>query len=66
MMATEEKGQGFPTMIRLIVVDIDGVVSPGEAAPANTHPSVKQLAHYTSPYEDGSGLVDILTRLEAH
>jgi len=53
-------------MIRLIVVDIDGVVSPGEAAPANTHPSVKQLAHYTSPYEDGSGLVDILTRLEAH
>jgi len=36
------------------------------AAPANAHPSVKQLAHYTSPYEDGLGLVDILTRLEAH
>jgi hydroxymethylpyrimidine pyrophosphatase-like HAD family hydrolase len=36
------------------------------AAPANAHPSVKQLAHYTSPYEDGSGLVDILARLEAH
>ena len=36
------------------------------AAPANAHPSVKQLAHYTSPYEDGAGLMDILMRLEAH
>jgi hydroxymethylpyrimidine pyrophosphatase-like HAD family hydrolase len=33
------------------------------AAPANAHASVKQLAHYTSPYEDGPGLVDILARL---
>jgi hydroxymethylpyrimidine pyrophosphatase-like HAD family hydrolase len=33
------------------------------AAPANAQASVKQLAHYTSPYEDGPGLVDILARL---
>jgi hydroxymethylpyrimidine pyrophosphatase-like HAD family hydrolase len=33
------------------------------AAPANAHASVKQIAYYTSPYEDGTGLVDILTRL---
>ena len=33
------------------------------AAPANAHQAVKQIAHYTSPYEDGLGLVDILTRL---
>jgi hypothetical protein len=33
------------------------------AAPANAQASVKQLAHYTSPYEDGLGLVDILARL---
>jgi hydroxymethylpyrimidine pyrophosphatase-like HAD family hydrolase len=32
-------------------------------APANAHASVKQLAHYTSPYDDGPGLVDILARL---
>lgn len=32
-------------------------------APANAHASVKQIAHYTSPYEDGLGLVDILARL---
>jgi hydroxymethylpyrimidine pyrophosphatase-like HAD family hydrolase len=32
-------------------------------APSNAHASVKQLAHYTSPYDNGSGLVDILTRL---
>jgi hydroxymethylpyrimidine pyrophosphatase-like HAD family hydrolase len=31
--------------------------------PANAHASVKQLAHYTSPYDDGPGLVDILARL---
>jgi hydroxymethylpyrimidine pyrophosphatase-like HAD family hydrolase len=33
------------------------------AAPSNAHESVKQIAHYTSPYEDGLGLVDILARL---
>jgi hydroxymethylpyrimidine pyrophosphatase-like HAD family hydrolase len=33
------------------------------AAPTNAHESVKQIAHYTSPYEDGLGLVDILARL---
>lgn len=33
------------------------------AAPASAHASVKQAAHYTSPYEDGWGLVDILARL---
>jgi len=32
-------------------------------APANAHEAVKQIAHYTSPYEDGPGLVDILARL---
>jgi hydroxymethylpyrimidine pyrophosphatase-like HAD family hydrolase len=33
------------------------------AAPSNAHESVKQIAHYTSPYENGLGLVDILARL---
>jgi hypothetical protein len=33
------------------------------AAPINAHASVKQIAHYTSPYEDGPGLMDISTRL---
>jgi hydroxymethylpyrimidine pyrophosphatase-like HAD family hydrolase len=33
------------------------------AAPANAQASVKQIAHYTSPYEYGRGLMDILTRL---
>jgi hydroxymethylpyrimidine pyrophosphatase-like HAD family hydrolase len=33
------------------------------AAPANAHESVKQIAYYTSPYEDGLGLVDILAGL---
>lgn len=33
------------------------------AAPANAHTVVKQLVHYTSPYEDGRGLLDILARL---
>jgi HAD superfamily hydrolase (TIGR01484 family) len=32
-------------------------------APANAHAAVRQIAHYTSPYEDGPGLVDILARL---
>jgi hydroxymethylpyrimidine pyrophosphatase-like HAD family hydrolase len=32
------------------------------AAPANAHAAVKQMAHYTSAYEDGQGLVDILER----
>jgi hydroxymethylpyrimidine pyrophosphatase-like HAD family hydrolase len=32
-------------------------------APANAHETIKQIAHYTSPYEDGLGLVDILARL---
>jgi hydroxymethylpyrimidine pyrophosphatase-like HAD family hydrolase len=34
------------------------------AAPANAQASVKQMAHYTSPYEAGRGLMDILTRLQ--
>jgi len=33
------------------------------AAPANAHAAVKQMAHYTSAYEDGQGLMDILERL---
>jgi 3-deoxy-D-manno-octulosonate 8-phosphate phosphatase KdsC-like HAD superfamily phosphatase len=33
------------------------------AAPANAHAMVKQMAHYTSVYEDGQGLVDILERM---
>jgi len=33
------------------------------AAPANAHAAVKQMPHYTSAYEDGQGLVDILERL---
>ena len=33
------------------------------AAPANAHAAVKQMAHYTSAYEDGQGLVDILERM---
>ena len=33
------------------------------AAPANAHESVKQIASFTSPYEDGLGLVDILAGL---
>jgi hydroxymethylpyrimidine pyrophosphatase-like HAD family hydrolase len=33
------------------------------AAPANAQASVKQAVHYTSPYENGQGLVDILGRL---
>ena len=33
------------------------------AAPANAQAAVKQMAHYTSPYEDGQGLMDILTRI---
>jgi HAD superfamily hydrolase (TIGR01484 family) len=33
------------------------------AAPANAHAAVKQIASYTSPYKDGSGLVDILAKL---
>jgi len=32
-------------------------------APANAHAGVKQIAHYTSPFEDGPGLVDILAQL---
>ncbi len=32
-------------------------------APVNAHESVKQVADYTSPYEDGPGLVDLLARL---
>jgi hypothetical protein len=32
-------------------------------APANAHMSIKQIAYYTSPYDDGPGLVDILARL---
>jgi hydroxymethylpyrimidine pyrophosphatase-like HAD family hydrolase len=33
------------------------------AAPANAQAAVKQMAHYTSPYEAGRGLMDILTRI---
>jgi hypothetical protein len=32
------------------------------AAPANAQVSVKQMAHYTSPYEM-AGLMDILTKM---
>jgi hydroxymethylpyrimidine pyrophosphatase-like HAD family hydrolase len=32
-------------------------------APANAQASVKQAVHYTSPYDNGQGLVDILGRL---
>ena len=33
------------------------------AAPANAQASVKQMTHYTSPYENGRGLMDILTKM---
>jgi hydroxymethylpyrimidine pyrophosphatase-like HAD family hydrolase len=33
------------------------------AAPANAQTAVKQMAHYTSVYEDGRGLMDILTKV---
>jgi hydroxymethylpyrimidine pyrophosphatase-like HAD family hydrolase len=33
------------------------------AAPANAYAAVKRMAHYTSPYEDGRGLLDILTKI---
>jgi len=33
------------------------------AAPANAQAAVKQIAHYTSPYEDGRGFMDILTKM---
>src|SRR5262252_9201460 len=33
------------------------------AAPANAHAAVKQMAHYTSAYEDGQGLVDIVAQV---
>src|SRR5215831_7040108 len=33
------------------------------AAPANAQTAVKQMAHYTSPYEDGRGFMDILTKI---
>jgi hydroxymethylpyrimidine pyrophosphatase-like HAD family hydrolase len=33
------------------------------AAPANAQTTVKQMAHYISPYADGQGLLDILTRI---
>jgi hydroxymethylpyrimidine pyrophosphatase-like HAD family hydrolase len=33
------------------------------AAPANAQAAVKQMAHYTSPYEDGRGFMDILTKI---
>src|SRR5262249_19621999 len=33
------------------------------AAPANAQTAIKQMVHYTSPYEDGRGLMDILTRI---
>ena len=33
------------------------------AAPANAQAAVKQMAHYTSPYEDGQGFMDIPTRI---
>ena len=45
--------------IRLVVVDVDDVISRDEAAPLD----FKEIAHYTSPYEDGLGLVDILAKL---
>ena len=33
------------------------------AAPANAQAAVTQMAHYTSPYENGRGLMDILTKI---
>ena len=33
------------------------------ATPANAQTAVKQIAHYTSPYEDGRGFMDILTKI---
>ncbi|HEY7495221.1 MAG TPA: HAD hydrolase family protein, partial [Candidatus Tectomicrobia bacterium] len=35
------------------------------AAPANALAAVKRIAHYTSPYENGQGLLDILGRILA-
>jgi len=33
------------------------------AAPANAQTAVKQMAHYTSPYDNGRGFMDILTKI---
>jgi hydroxymethylpyrimidine pyrophosphatase-like HAD family hydrolase len=72
-----DKGEGVRWLAResgILLADMAGVGdSPSDmrfmqllgwiAAPSNAHESVKQIAHYTSPYEDGLGLVDILARL---
>ena len=72
-----DKGEGVRWLSRESGIRLDDMAGVGDspsdvrfmqllgwsAAPTNAHASVKQIAHYTSPYEDGRGLVDILARL---
>jgi hypothetical protein len=72
-----DKTEGVRWLARQTGIPLDAMAAIGDApndvpfmqllawsgAPANAHAAVKQIAHYTSPYEDGPGLVDILARL---
>ena len=65
-----DKAEGVRWLSREISVSLGAMAavgdSPGDVsfmrltawsgAPANAHASVKKIAHYTSPYEDGLGL----------
>jgi hydroxymethylpyrimidine pyrophosphatase-like HAD family hydrolase len=72
-----DKAEGVRWLARETGISLHAMVGVGDAtgdipfmqlvgwsaAPANAQAAVKQLAHYTSPYEDGQGLMDILTRI---
>ncbi len=72
-----DKAEGVRWLSRETGVPLDDMAGVGDsrgdlafmhlvgwsAAPANAHESVQEVVHYTSPYEDGLGLVDILARL---
>jgi HAD superfamily hydrolase (TIGR01484 family) len=72
-----DKAEGIRWLSRQTGISLEAVAGVGDSlsdvqfmqlvawrgAPANAHQAVKQIAHYTSPYEDGVGLVDILARL---
>lgn len=77
LIRTIDKAEGMRWLSRETGISLGGMAavgdSPGDAsfmqlaawsgAPANAHASVKEIAYYTSPYEDGLGLVDILEKL---
>jgi hydroxymethylpyrimidine pyrophosphatase-like HAD family hydrolase len=72
-----DKAEGVRWLSRETGISLAGMAGVGDApgdipfmqllawaaAPANAHATVKQMAHYTSAYEDGQGLVDIVTRV---